>query len=100
MPIVLTFEKFPRIQDFYRGMSNVELLGKFMADGGTELAPMSTTADLRIALKYASTGRVAVLLRIRTQNCMQQGADLTWLSAFPYEKEFLYPPITFLRPTR
>ena len=26
------------------------------------------------------------------------GADLEWLSAFPHEKEYLYPPITLLRP--
>ena len=27
------------------------------------------------------------------------GADITFLSAFPGEREFLYPPLTFLRPT-
>jgi hypothetical protein len=26
--------------------------------------------------------------------------DLEWLSAFPHEKEFLYPPLCFLRPIR
>ena len=30
---------------------------------------------------------------------MQRGADLQYLSAFPAEKELLYPPLTFLRPT-
>ena len=83
--------------DFWRGMGDVDLLEKFLKEGGTERAPMSTTLDPRIALKYASKGRVAVLLRIRTSSCMQQGADLTWLSAFPDEQEFLYPPITFLK---
>ena len=30
---------------------------------------------------------------------MQAGADLSFLSAFPGEKEMLYPPGTYLRPT-
>ena len=30
---------------------------------------------------------------------MQRGADLTFLSAFPDEVEYLYNPLTFLRPT-
>ena len=29
---------------------------------------------------------------------MELGADIEWLSAFPHEKEYLYPPITLLRP--
>ena len=41
-----------------------------------------------------------MLLRIRTSGFMNLGAELTWLSAFPFEKEFLYPPLTFLRPMR
>ena len=62
----------------------MDLLDRFMKEDGTELAPMSTTEDLQIALKYAAAGNVAVLLRIRTKGCMQQGTDLTWLSAFPH----------------
>ena len=29
----------------------------------------------------------------------RRGADLTFLSAFPAEKEVLFPPQTYLRPT-
>ena len=29
---------------------------------------------------------------------LSMGSDISWLSAFPNEKEFLYPPLTFLRP--
>ena len=29
---------------------------------------------------------------------MQVGADLSYCSAFPEEKEFLYPPLTYLEP--
>ena len=31
--------------------------------------------------------------------CVQYGAELQWLSAFPDESEVLYPPLTYLRPT-
>ena len=30
---------------------------------------------------------------------MDRGADLAWCSAFPGEKEFLFPPLTYLKPT-
>jgi hypothetical protein len=30
---------------------------------------------------------------------MSARANLAWLSAFPYEDEVLYPPLTFLQPT-
>ena len=82
----------------WRGMRNAEVPESFMSSGGTELAPMSTTADLSVALQY-SAGRSAVLLRLTTSTFMQRGADISFLSAFPAEKEVLYPPLTFLLPT-
>ena len=30
---------------------------------------------------------------------MERGADLTYLSAFPGEAEFLFPPLTYMKPT-
>ena len=30
---------------------------------------------------------------------MNRGADVSFLSAFPNEKEYLYPPLTYLKPT-
>jgi hypothetical protein len=30
---------------------------------------------------------------------LQRGADIQFLSAFPAEKELLYPPLTFLKPS-
>lgn len=84
----------------WRGMRNLKATRGFLESGGTELAPMSTTEDLRIALKYtrgADAG--ALIFMLRAQSFMQQGADLTFLSAFPEEREFLYPPLVYLRPT-
>jgi hypothetical protein len=47
---------------------------------------MSTTFDLKTAVKY-SASRDAVLLRLRTSNFLMRGADITYLSAFPGERE-------------
>mmetsp|Transcript_10622 Transcript_10622/g.26265 ORF Transcript_10622/g.26265 Transcript_10622/m.26265 type:complete len:95 (+) Transcript_10622:3-287(+) len=66
--------------------------------GGTELAFMSTTSDLHIAVSYALSGG-SLLFKIIADNFMQTGADLQWLSAFPSEAEVLYPPLTYLKPT-
>ena len=69
-----------------------------LASGGTELAPMSTTTDLKVAVEY-SMSESSLLFKIKTKSFMQRGADLQYLSAFPAEKELLYPPLTFLQPT-
>ena len=37
----------------------------------------------------------SLLFRIRTRNFMQHGANLSFLSTFPTEAEYLYPPMTF-----
>jgi len=87
-------------KDLYRGMSNVDLQSDFVLRGGTECAPMSTSEDINIAIKYGATGLQSVLIRIRTTGFMNLGAALRWLSAFPFEEELLYPPGTYLKPLR
>ena len=59
---------------------------------------MSTSEDINIAIKYGATGLRSVLIRIRTTGFMNLGAELQWLSAFPFEVELLYPPATYLKP--
>jgi len=84
----------------WRGMRNLDVGDKFLADrrGGTEVAPMSTTTDMSVAVHYGlSEGSLLFLLKV--DNFMQYGADLQWLSAFPAEAEVLYPPLTYLQPT-
>ena len=41
-----------------------------------------------------------MLLRLRTRSSMERGADLSFLSCFPGEKEFLFPPLCYLQPLR
>ena len=70
----------------------------FFRSGGTELAPMSTTLDPVVAVQYAASAH-ALVLKLRTSSFMDRGADVAWCSAFPAEREVLYPPLTYLRPS-
>jgi hypothetical protein len=90
-------QKADEAKDLFRGLVG-ELKSEFERLGGTELTPMSTTEDVKIAIQYGATGLYAVLLRVRTTGFMNLGAELQWLSAFPFEVELLYPPATFLKP--
>merc|ERR1711924_267935 len=85
----------------WRGMSNVRMPPRFYAEGGgAERAPMSTTSDLEVAIRYSSwqLGEAPIIFRLTTANFTKRGADLAWLSAFPGEKEGLFPPLTRLLP--
>ena len=54
---------------------------------------MSTTSDIHTAVSYSVSAH-SVLVRLRTRSSMERGADLSYLSAYPGEKEYLYPPLT------
>ena len=69
-----------------------------MGSGGTELAPMSTTPSLEVAVRYGLSAST-LLFRLSTESFMDRGADLTYLSAFPDEVETLYSPLCFMQPT-
>ena len=83
--------------DFYRGIKSVMIPDEFLKKGGTELAPMSTTYDLKVAMQYSASAN-AVLLRLRTKNYLTRGPDISYVSCFPKEEEYLFPPLTYLRP--
>ena len=40
----------------------------------------------------------SLLLRLHTDSFMVRGPDISFLSTFPEEKEFLFPSLTFLQP--
>ena len=89
----------------WRGMRDMQATERFMKDGGSELAPCSTTFELEVALRYArdwtlgrGRGDKALIFRVRCENFLQKGSDLSFLSAFPREREALYPPITLFKP--
>jgi len=100
----------PGTKDFFRGMRDM-LVGfdsRFMElaepedpgshRGGVECAPMSTTSDFKVAVQYGAS-RSSLIFKVATDGFRQRGADISFLSAFPGEKEFVYPPGTFLAPT-
>jgi hypothetical protein len=80
----------------WRGLRDVVVPEAFLIEGGTELAPMSTSRSLEVAVRYSttSTATCALLIKLSIPSFMQQGADLNFLSAFPDEEEVLYPPLT------
>ena len=85
--------------DLYRGMRDMRVTADFERRGGSELACMSTTTDIVVALKY-SASQASLLLKLRTSSFMDRGADIAFLSAFPGEREVLFPPLTYLKPTK
>ena len=79
-------------------MRDLVVTRSFMKEGGSELAPMSTTADLEVALEYTraeqgSRSGAALLFRVLVGNMMQRGADLAYLSVTPGEKECAALPL-------
>ena len=85
--------------DLWRGLRDTEVTEAFSQNGGTELAPMSTTTSLEVAVQYAAGAKSALIFKLRTDSFMQRGASIGFLSAFPTEEEVLYPPLTYLKPT-
>jgi hypothetical protein len=82
----------------WRGMRLLRASEAFMRQGGTELAFMSTTPDLAVAMRY-SLSRQSLLFKIVAPSFMSLGVETEWLSAFPGEAEVVFPPLTYLQPT-
>ena len=78
--------------DLWRGMRDLSVPDEFMANGGTELAPMSTSTDVQMALQYAASSR-GLIFKVRTDNFMGRGASIAFLSSFPAEQETIFPPL-------
>ena len=65
--------------------------------GGIEYGFSSTTTDKEQAILYASAGAKpgdAMTIFEMRMGMVDRGADLTWLSQYPHEKEVLLPPLT------
>lgn len=92
-------EGYARTMFLWRGMKDREMdLELFKARGGTELAPMSTTSSRAIADSYAGLGEEghkSLIFRYTTK-ALSRGVLIDYLSMYPKEKEYLYPPLTSL----
>ena len=47
---------------------------------------MSTTSHREVAMAYAASGGKGVVFEIQ-QGMVNRGADISWLSQYPHEKE-------------
>jgi hypothetical protein len=82
----------------WRGMTNRKLNDRFESEGGTEMAVMSTTSDKKIALSYASS-ECPLVFKYNTVG-LTRGVKIQFLSLYPKEVEYVYPPLTFLSVVR
>eukprot|EP00290_Baffinella_frigidus_P055767 CAMPEP_0180373084 /NCGR_PEP_ID=MMETSP0989-20121125/21054_1 /TAXON_ID=697907 /ORGANISM="non described non described, Strain CCMP2293" /LENGTH=444 /DNA_ID=CAMNT_0022369931 /DNA_START=30 /DNA_END=1364 /DNA_ORIENTATION=+ len=82
----------------WRGMKDTVVRDpmKFLREGGTELALMSTTESRDVALIYADSEHPLLFQFHAKGMCM--GVDISFLSVYPKEQEVLYPPLTYLMP--
>jgi len=86
--------------ELWRGLGNMkDLTSDYMKSGGQELACMSTSASKYQSLLYAKSRR-PMIMRLRVVTHRNVGADISFVSMFPGEKEFLYPPLTHLKPVQ
>lgn len=87
---------FQEERDLWRGMKDVDLdIAEFQFLGGTELAPMSTSANRDRARSYACS-TVPLMFKYKVSG-LSAGVPIKFLSLYPGEEEYLYPPLTFLR---
>lgn len=88
-------EEFAQKAVLWRGLKNLMLnIEEFKKVGGTELAPMSTTSSEDVARKYAAS-EVPLLLKYKVSG-LRKGVSIKFLSLYPKEEEFLYPPLTYI----
>lgn len=84
---------------FWRGMKDLKITDEFLQTGGSEMACMSTTSEQSVAEDFAWS-ESPLLFKFVSKSFMSHGADISFLSVYPGEKEVLYPPLTYLRPIR
>ena len=82
----------------YRGISGGVLPEQFRKPnkqnvcGGVEFSFMSTTTNREVAAHYAAGGGKAGLLFEIQMGIIDRGAEISWLSQYPHEKEILFAP--------
>ena len=81
---------------YWRGMRDIGLTMEFMQKGGTEFGCLSTSASKDVATNFAASA-LPLIFKFETKDFTSRGADISFLSVYPAEKEALYPPLTYLR---
>ena len=97
---IIKLGKLTRATKVYRGIAGMRLPDEFWTPnafgvrGGVEQAFMSTTTEQAVAMGYASGGTCAGIVIEVQQGMVDRGADISWLSQYPHEKEILFGPLT------
>jgi hypothetical protein len=79
--------------ELWRGMADMRLdTDAFMANGGSERALMSTSRSKGVAQQYAAS-KCPLIFKYITR-ALGRGVAIDFLSIYPKEKEYLYPPLT------
>ena len=100
---VLKLSKLMDVCAIWRGMTRGQLPDGFWTPnrhgtcGGVEYGFSSTTAERAQALHYAQ-GVASTVFEMR-QGMIDRGADFSWLSQYPFEREILYPPLLGIEAT-
>ena len=95
--IIVKLSPLTRITPLYRGWMGATLPEAFFKPdalgfrGGVEYGFSSTTTDRAQAVHYAA-GKASTVLEL-VMGMTDRGADITWLSQYPHEKETLLPPL-------
>merc|ERR1711871_406903 len=80
----------PRV--FWRGLRDVRVSDEVMQSGGAELGCFSTSESRSEALKWATP----LLLKVVASDWLSWGVDISWLSMYGDEAEWLFPPLMYL----
>jgi hypothetical protein len=98
---IVKLSRLAKPKTVYRGLAGRVLPSEFwlgQGHGGVEFAFMSTTADREVAMTYAKAKEreaASCVMEVK-MGMIDRGADLSWLSQYPDEKEITFPPYTGL----
>jgi len=87
-----------KFKTFYlwRGLKDRTLGSLAELAGGCDPACMSATPNLGIVAQYAQS-KQPLIIRFKVDSPMDLGANIAWLSLFPTEEEYVYPPLTYIK---
>ena len=92
---IIKLGKLTKACKIYRGIAGMKLPDEFWTPnefgvrGGVEQAFMSTTTEQSVAMGYAAGGKGAGIVIEVQQGMVDRGADISWLSQYPHEREIL-----------
>jgi hypothetical protein len=95
------FSEIPPNRRLFRGLGGMILPEQFLKEkngfrGGVEWGLMSTTMNKDVATQYSGVDRQRGSVFEIVPGRIDIGAELSWLSQYPGEAEYLFPPLSCL----